>query len=369
MRILFVSHYALPHLGGIEVVVDQLAREMVRRGHEVTHVAAASLRPGERHTSEQPPYRLLRLPAWNPLERFLGVPYPIFRSLRAIVRACVASADVVHAHGMLYAGSRRALAEAQRLGRARVLTEHVGHVDYRNRLLDAAERVAIRTAGSRSARAAQAIVTLSDRVEAQMRRLAPSARLLQIANGLDTETYRPPRGDERQRLRNELGWDATPRVLFVGRLVEKKGLQAALAAARAGNGELELVIAGPGRAPAAPHVTHLGALPRQRVAELYRAADAFLLLSHGEGFPLTVQEALASGLPLVLARDPLYGEIAAACGPAVQMTDPDGTVDAIRAALRVDDAARARAAQFARARFNWSRTAERHLALYQELLG
>ena len=50
LRILFVSHYALPHLGGIEVVVDALARELATRGHSVVHVASAArggaVRPG-----------------------------------------------------------------------------------------------------------------------------------------------------------------------------------------------------------------------------------------------------------------------------------------------------------------------------------
>src|SRR5689334_15716183 len=42
MRILFLSNYALPHLGGIEVVVDAMARELSARGHEVRHVTAAA---------------------------------------------------------------------------------------------------------------------------------------------------------------------------------------------------------------------------------------------------------------------------------------------------------------------------------------
>ena len=36
MKILLVSHYVLPHVGGIEVLVEQFGREFARRGHEVT---------------------------------------------------------------------------------------------------------------------------------------------------------------------------------------------------------------------------------------------------------------------------------------------------------------------------------------------
>src|SRR5205814_5728233 len=97
-----------------------------------------------------------------------------------------------------------------------------------------------------------------------------------------------------------------PRVLFVGRLVAKKGVDVAVHAARAAGGAFELAVAGPGTLAPAPHVEALGALPRERVAELYRAADAFLLPSRGEGFPLTIQEAMASGLPAFVLDDPGY---------------------------------------------------------------
>ena len=42
MRILFVSHYAAPHIGGIESVIMQLRRELQDRGHDVVHVACSA---------------------------------------------------------------------------------------------------------------------------------------------------------------------------------------------------------------------------------------------------------------------------------------------------------------------------------------
>jgi hypothetical protein len=44
MRILFVSHPALPHMGGIEVVVDALASELAGRGHEITQLVISASR-------------------------------------------------------------------------------------------------------------------------------------------------------------------------------------------------------------------------------------------------------------------------------------------------------------------------------------
>jgi D-inositol-3-phosphate glycosyltransferase len=369
LRILFVSHYALPHLGGIEVAVDAMARELTGRGHEVVHLASDAVRPGEETGPPPPvPYRVVRLRALNTAEARLGAPYPLFgpRLLRELRRE-LARADVVHAHGFLYMNAVGAL----RMARVpAVLTEHVGHVHYESALLDRAEAAAIATIGRAAARAADAIVYINDKVREELERLAPGARLERIENGVDTDAYRPPEPGERERLRAELGWDERPRALFVGRLVAKKGVDLALAAAAAGAGRFELVIVGPGQLPPAapPNVTATGPLPPARVAELYRAADAFLLPSRGEGFPLTVQEAMASALPVILADDPAYPEHldGAGAGATLLAPNPESMAQAVLQAAR-DPAAGEAAAQHARTRFSWHTAADAHERLYREL--
>jgi D-inositol-3-phosphate glycosyltransferase len=365
VKIVQVSHYALPHQGGIEVVVDALALELTRRGHEVVHVASACGGPGA-----DAGYRVVRVPALNALERRLDVPYPLFApQLIPALRRELRGADVVHCHGLLYQGTVAALLGAL-LGHprtARVVTEHVGHVPYASRLVDAAERAAIASVGRASARLAQAIVVLNDRVAAEVAHLASSREIVRIPNGTDLERYRPAKPGERERLRAELGWDGRPRVLFVGRLVEKKGVGLALAAARAAAGAFDLVLAGPGPQPApAAHVQWLGPQPRERVADLYRAADAFLLPSTGEGFPLTAQEALASGLPVVLREDPAYAGYES---DALVLAPGDGQAlaGAVERACRDHERLGARATALAREQFSWSRAADAHIALYERI--
>jgi hypothetical protein len=41
MRVLLVAHYALPHQGGIEVLVDREARILASAGHDVVILASA----------------------------------------------------------------------------------------------------------------------------------------------------------------------------------------------------------------------------------------------------------------------------------------------------------------------------------------
>jgi glycosyltransferase involved in cell wall biosynthesis len=301
----------------------------------------------------------------------LEPPYPLFgpRLVREL-RPELDRADVVHAHGFIYMSSAVAMAMARRRPRlARVLTEHVGHVPYDAAVLDRGEAAVIATLGRATARAADALVWFNDKVRGELARLAPGTRLERIENGVDTDRYRPPEEGERERLRAELGWDERPRVLFVGRLVAKKGLPVALDAAAAG--DFELVVAGPGRLPpdVPQNVTAMGALAPERVAELYRAADAFLLPSRGEGFPLTVQEAMASGLPVVLADDLSYRTHLAGAGAGATLLPAEGGAMAAALQSLFGDAQAGRAAaEHARRAFSWHAAADAHERLYEELV-
>jgi D-inositol-3-phosphate glycosyltransferase len=375
VRILFTSHYALPHLGGMEAAIDAVAGELSGRGHDVVLVTSAARRRDQHEGSTPTAYRVERVPAFNGFEERLQVPWPLFSpALAGVLRREVPRAEVVHAHGFLYMPTTVALGLARRSPSqpVRVLTEHVGRVGYESAALDGVERAAVASLGRLSARLAEGIVVLNEKVEAELRALAPGRELVRILNGVDGERYRPAGDEERRALRERLGWDERPRALFVGRLVAKKGLEPALAgAARAG---VELVVVGPGEPPRSPgpNVELMGPQPPERVAELYRAADAFVLPSRGEGFPVTAQEALASGLPVVLADDPGYAPYVDGAGAAVRLVAPteEGVAGGLRELTADPGAHRAAAREavaHARERFSWQRAAGEHEALYERL--
>ena len=376
MRIVIVSHYALPHLGGIEVAVDGLARALTANGHDVVHIASAGLRGDEPAEAPPRPYALELIPAWNGPERTTGLPYPVLTPrLRHVLRAHLAGADVVHCHGYLYMSTAAALSSARTSDAAplRVVTEHVAQVPYDNPVVAGIQRAAAATVGRAALRRAEGVVVLNANVAAEVARLAPGLPWRLIGNGVDTERFRPPAPGERDGLRRQLGWGAAPYALFVGRLVEKKGVGVVLEAA-ARLPEVRFAIAGPGAAPARvpANVELLGALPPSRIAELYRAADAFVLPSRGEGFPVTAQEAMATGLPVVLGEDRSYAPLLAGAGHAVTQVAPEG--NALARALSdlfADPSAMERASsdavRHALTAFSWSRAAEEHERFYAEL--
>jgi glycosyltransferase involved in cell wall biosynthesis len=371
VRVLFVSHYAVPHTGGIEIIVDRLARELTTLGHEVTHVASDS---AVNHSGTTMPYRRILVPAWQVVRDRLALPYPIFAPhlLWKTLKQCVLESDIVHAHGMLYLDGAAAFAIDRRLGRnRRVLTEHVGHIPYESRIIDGIERIAIRSIGRYTARAANAIITYNGRVAREMKQVVPGSESIHIENGIDTDLYHPPVAGERERLRQELGWDDRPRVLFVGRLVEKKGIRAVLETALRAEGTIETVLAGPGRIEQMPaHVQNFGELPPERVAALYRAADVFLLPSRGEGFPLSAQEAMASGLPVILGDDRGYEATLAGAERAFRLVDgdPDRIIAAVRELLDDRPFSGRAAREYATRRPSWSSIAAAHERVYENVI-
>jgi glycosyltransferase involved in cell wall biosynthesis len=118
----------------------------------------------------------------------------------------------------------------------------------------------------------------------------------------------PPELRPRGELRAELGLSGAT-LAFAGRLTAQKSLGVALEALAANEG-VSLLIAGDGdeREPLerraaelglGDSVRFLGAQPRTRVLELFRAADAAILSSSWENFPHSVVEALAVGTPVL----------------------------------------------------------------------
>ena len=141
----------------------------------------------------------------------------------------------------------------------------------------------------------------------------PSAWLRDLAVGWGVDAGRvsvlpnpsPPLPElpPRDELRSSFGMNG-PTLAFAGRLTAQKSLEVALAAVVANEG-VSLLIAGDGderarlESLAGPTVRFLGPQPRQRVVELFAAADASILSSSWENFPHTVVEALAVGTPVL----------------------------------------------------------------------
>jgi len=133
-------------------------------------------------------------------------------------------------------------------------------------------------------------------------------RIVVIANGVDLERFRPAADRaERDALRREL--DSADRLvwLLVGHGHRRKGIDTAIRAlARLSEGNSVLWIAGREQEPARALAAQLGVEDRVRLlgrerdpAQLYAAADAFILPTRYDAFANVCLEAAASGLPVL----------------------------------------------------------------------
>jgi phosphatidylinositol alpha-1,6-mannosyltransferase len=310
LRIVITTSHALPHVGGLEVFVDQEIRALASLGHEVVQITSSEGGSGE--TPDYPPnVRVVRVASSGFVERRLGLFLPIFSPrLLTILMHEIEHCDAVHSHGWIAPNSAAALLVARLLGKPSILTEHNGIQPRRSRFFTLLARLAVETLGRMSVRLARRCMAINSRIEKSLRRFGGPRKSIGFAPfPVDKNRFHPPSEAERRSAREQLGWcDNRVRVLFVGKLVAEKGVPLLLAAA---DPQYDLVFCGAGD-PAIlgplprPGVEYLAPRPQPELVRLYHAADLFVLPSAIEGFPLVAREALACGLKAVLAYDPGY---------------------------------------------------------------
>ena len=318
-RVLHVAHHALPHLGGLETVLAAETRGLAERGWSVTLVSSATATtPGSR-TEEG--VRQVRVAAWNGMETRFGVPFPVFSPwLVVVLWREVRRADLVHVHDPLYLSSWIAALWCRLLGTPYVVHRHVGFVHHSAVIVRLVQAMVLSTLGRLVLAGAEVVVAIDQSIADHTRRTAPgAARVEVLGNGVDTDRFRPLDARARRAARARLGLPLeTPLALFVGRFVPKKGFP--VVAAAAGDG-YRIVFAGAGRPQGVDddRLVFLGALPPEAMPDLYGCVDAFVVASVGE-CPLTVLEAMSSGLPLLLNEDPALHSVWTP-GPGVRFVE------------------------------------------------
>ncbi|HZV73359.1 MAG TPA: glycosyltransferase [Conexibacter sp.] len=302
--VIFVAH-DVGGSGGMERQSEQLVGRLLEAGRPVTVIARTCA------LAERDGLRFRRVPAPR---RPATLAYPAFFVLGSLLLARRREA-LLHTTGAIVANRAdvSTVHYCHRAAAAQVEGSRASRPDPLYRVNAALAGILARAGEAWCYRPARTglLCAVSGGVGAELRNEFPAMQdvVRTVANGVDATAFRPD-ARARREVRAQLGIDArTPLALFVGGDWERKGLSHAVDALELAPG-WQLAVAGGGDpAPPAARARSAGTESRLRflgvvrdMSRLYAAADAFVLPTAYEAFPLVALEAAASGLPLLVTR-------------------------------------------------------------------
>ena len=314
MRVGLVTDFYFPWIGGPATVIRNLGHGLAERGHSVALLAPSI----ERSASQEWDGHML-------VSRVGTVPVPFGYHMRSpllplpYVRRWlqVTQPDVIHIHHP-FPISATALGLARRRSLPVVATNHTvpecslwglqGH--------QIAYRVADRALSAyivKFLQSADRVATPTETAASALRLLGYRGEIHCISNGIDTEHFKPkPASND---LKDRLGLDDRPVVLYTGRLDAEKQMDVWLRAADIvrRNSDVQFVVGGNGsdrprleelshELKLDTHVTFIGYVSDDDFPLLYNLADVYFVTSPVELQSIATLEAISSGLPVVAAR-------------------------------------------------------------------
>ncbi len=334
MRILYLTQYFPPEMGAPQARIPELMVQMVRLGHRVTILTAMP---------NYPHGRIFRGYRWRPVmrETFQGMRvvrtwiYPTIAlgflrrtasALSFAVSSAVLGAGLVGAQDVLLVESPPLF-----LALTAVLLKRLLRCPYVAVVADLWPEVAIETGMLTNPRAIRVarwlerllyerslvVVTQTPGQVADIRSRFPGVRVEMVSGGVDSSRFSPERRNE--AVRREFDVAGRVGVLFSGLHGFAQGLDAVLDAAdrlrgRAdirfvliGNGAVKQHLVGRAAQLKLPNLDFHDPVPRERMPAIAASMDIALApLRRGvprATIPTKIYEAMASGLPIVVAGD------------------------------------------------------------------
>lgn len=309
MRILQVSPYFYPHVGGVESHVMDLSQELASRGHEV-HVLTTNMgKMPEREIMQD--FDIIRL---KPMSIVFKTPI-VPRIQRSVSKM---EADMVHSHSPPPLSSYYATRGCKSSQSPHVITYHCD-VEIPSRLGKLVAGFYRRTYESYTVKRADKIIVTSGSYHATSRTVWKYHPEI-IPNTVDADRFNPRNDGSKIREKHGIGLDE-PTVLFVGRIVWHKGIEYLMEASRILK-KVKFLVVGSGenlkkyRSKAesmgvSDRFIFTGRLGWSDLPLYYAACDVFTLpsISRLEAFGIATLEAMATGKPVAVADIPGVREV------------------------------------------------------------
>ncbi|MCE3034678.1 glycosyltransferase family 1 protein [Streptomyces sp. CMSTAAHL-2] len=366
MRVVIVTESFPPDVNGVAHCALQTARHLVDRGHHPLVVAPAPA-PGTSPDTDTP----------CPVVRIPSLPLPGYPQVRvALPSRRLAAALVTHRPDVVHLASpfvlgARGMAAAARLGLPAVAVYQTDLAGYARTYMGAGEAAAWRRIRSVHAAADRTLAPSSAALGDLETHGVPRVRLW--PRGVDTVRFRPDRRDE--ALRRELAPNGELIVGYVGRLAPEKHVELLAGVCALDGVRLVVVGDGPSHAhltEALPGAVFLGRRTGDDLARIFASLDVFAHTGPFETFCQTVQEAMASGVPVVAPAvgGPLDLVDHGRTGLLVPPRDAEAVRDAVRSlaedpARRIGFGAAARTLVEGR---TWAAVGDRLIGHYEDVL-
>ncbi|MFF1688665.1 glycosyltransferase family 4 protein [Streptomyces sp. NPDC058254] len=293
MRVVIVTESFPPDINGVAHCALQTARHLAARGHDPLVIAPATASGPDADTDA--PCPVIRVPS-------LPLPgYPQVRvalpSRRVAAAVAAHGAELVHLASPFILGVR-GMAAAARLRIPAVAVYQTDLAGYARTYMGAGEATAWRRIRGVHGAADRTLAPSSAAVRDLEGHGVPRVRLW--PRGVDTVRFRPDLRDE--ALRRELAPNGELIVGYVGRLAPEK--QVDLLAGACGLDGVRVVVVGDGPSElglreALPGAVFLGRRTGAELAHIFASLDIFAHTGPYETFCQTVQEAMASGVPVI----------------------------------------------------------------------
>ncbi|MFF3028293.1 GDSL-type esterase/lipase family protein [Microbacterium sp. NPDC057944] len=281
----------LPHMNGVTGSVLQILRHLERTGHEAHVIAPDAVGiPDTVHGAIVEPIPSLPLPGYRNVRVGTSPAHRVAASLRRF------QPDVVHLASPFALGWRGVLA-AERLGIASVAAYQTDVAAYTERYRIAATTGIAQTHIARLHRRATLTLAPSADSAHQLATLGVD-RVRRWGRGVDAERFQPLRRDPALRG----SWGAETVIGYVGRLAPEKQVEDLVALRGIPGTRLVIVGDGPSRQrlqSLLPEALFLGHLDGDALAAALASFDVFVHPGESETFGQTLQEAHASGVPVV----------------------------------------------------------------------
>ena len=331
VKVAIVCPYAWDRVGGVQSHIRALSQVLSKNGHEVQIMAPSSMTLTH-HVGGGGDVKLVG--------RAVGVPAngsvaPLsFGPLAAAgIRVALRDfdPDVMHLHEPLIPSLSLLALRASRVpsvGTFHAAKETSAAYRIASPMLGrAADRLGVRTAVSDAARAL-------------------------VSEYFPGDYALTPNGVEVARFAEAAPIDLPPgkKVLFLGRLERRKGLEVLIQAmTRLRDIEVELIVAGTGPAERSARAlaarlgvpaTFMGRLGEDELPRIYRSVDAYCAPGlGGESFGIVLVEAMAAGTPVVCSDLPGYRSVAGTAADLVPPGDAGALADSLRKVLSDADVA------------------------------